>query len=360
MSKKKRILLIALVVVILPLLVLACDLAYFLSRPVQPPAERILTIAPGTGFVRIAHELEEQGIISRRRYFIALARLRQVQGRVHAGEYLFRVAATPEEVLRRLVTGDVLRYPFTVPEGLTFVEIGARLEREGLGSAEVFTALARDEALLRALEIEAATLEGYLFPETYLLERGDTERRLIQAMVREFRRRALPEWQQAAQARGLDAHQWVTLASIVQKEAGSVQEMPVVAAVFHNRLKKGMRLQADPTVIYGVSDYTGRITRRHLNDPHPYNTYVIPGLPPGPIANPGAAALQATAFPSHDDYLYFVARGDGSHVFSRTLDEHNRAVRRYILTPRPAPTQQNPDPETQDAGVLPGEVDSNP
>lgn len=360
MSNKKRILLSTLAAVVLPLLVLAGDLAYFLSRPVQPPVERILTIAPGTGFVRIARELEEQGVISRRHYFIGLARFRQVQGRVHAGEYQFRVAATPEEVLRRLVTGDVLRYPFTVPEGLTYTEIGARLEREGLGNAEAFNALARDAALLEQLGIPAKSLEGYLFPETYLLERGETERRLIQAMVREFRRRALPEWQLAAQARGLGPHQWVTLASIVQKEAGSVQEMPVVAAVFHNRLKKGMRLQADPTVIYGVADYGGRITRRHLNDPHPYNTYVIPGLPPGPIANPGAAALEATAFPSADDYLYFVARGDGSHVFSRTLDEHNRAVRRYILSPRPAATQQNPAPANQDAGVLSRETNTNP
>lgn len=338
MTKKLRLFVsLAVLTVLLPVLLVAADVALFLQRAVAPPETLRLSIEPGTGFSRIARELEERGLIKRRLYFIALARYQQVQGRVHAGEYQFSEAARPQEVLRRLVSGDVIRYTFTVPEGLTLVEIAQRLEREQLGRAEVFLALAQDQAFLGELAIDAPSLEGYLFPETYLIERGDTERRLISAMVREFRRRALPEWHQAAEALGLDLHQWVTLASIVQKEAGPAHEMPVISAVFHNRLAKGMRLQADPTVIYGVEDYAGRITRRHLRDPHPYNTYVIAGLPPGPIANPGAAALQATAFPSDDDYLFFVSRGDGSHVFSRTLQEHNRAVQRYILSPRRAP-----------------------
>ncbi|WP_429884623.1 endolytic transglycosylase MltG [Geoalkalibacter halelectricus] len=335
MKKRLRILLGCFAAaVLLPILVIAADVAWFLTQPVQPPEPSLVTIAPGTGFIRIASDLEERRIIRRSSYFVALARYKEVQGRVHAGDYRFEHPARPAEVLRRLVEGDVVRYAFTVPEGLTLWDIGTRLEREGFGRAEVFLGLARDVELLSRLGIEGPSLEGYLFPETYLLERGDAERRLINAMVREFRRRALPEWRQAAADLGLDLHQWVTLASIVQAEAGSDAEMPVIAAVFHNRLRLGMRLQADPTVIYGVEDYQGRITRRHLRDPHAYNTYVIAGLPPGPIANPGAAALKATAFPSADDYLYFVSRGDGSHVFSRTLEEHNRAVRRYILTPR--------------------------
>ena len=335
MKKRTRILLASLATaVLLPLLLVAADIALFLVQPVQPSEPRVVTVAPGTGFVRIARDLEDQQVIRRSAYFIALARFKEMQGRVHAGDYRFEEPARPLEILHRLVAGDVLRYAFTVPEGLTLWEIGARLEREGFGRAETFLALARDPDLITQLGVEAQSLEGYLFPETYLLERGAVERRLINAMVREFRRRALPQWQQAAAELGLDLHEWVTLASIVQKEAGSAGEKPVVSAVFHNRLRQGMRLQADPTVVYGVEDYAGRITRRHLRDPHPYNTYVISGLPPGPIANPGAAALEATAFPSDDDYLYFVSRGDGSHVFSRTLEEHNRAVRRYILSPR--------------------------
>ncbi len=316
------------------LLALIADFALFLTRPMAPPAPRMIEVASGSSFSAVARQLEQAEVVRRAFYLTLLARFKNVQGAVHAGNYLFQEEARPAEVLRRLVAGDVVRYAFTVPEGLTLAEIAARLEREGLGSAAQFLALARDPNVAETLKIPGADLEGYLFPETYLLEKGASVKRLVQAMVNEFQRRALPEWRAAAAQRGLDLHQWVTLASIIQKEAGEVEEMPLISAVFHNRLKRGIPLQADPTVIYGIKDFDGNITRKHLRMPTPYNTYVHPGLPPGPIANPGAKALRAAAFPAAVDYLYFVARGDGSHQFSRTLQEHNRAVREFQLKGR--------------------------
>jgi UPF0755 protein len=254
-----------------------------------------------------------------------------VTGQVQAGEYLFRDAASPEEILARLVAGDVRRFPFTVPEGLTLVEIAARFEKDGFGSAGEFLQVASDPALMERYLPGAESLEGYLFPETYTLDGGTTAERLIMAMLDECNRRLTPELLAAAKKNGLDRRQLVTLASIVQKEAGNNDEMPLIAAVFHNRLQRKIALQADPTVIYGLDEFDGNLTRKHLQTPTPYNTYTRPGLPPGPIANPGMAALQAAAHPADVDFLYFVARGDGTHAFSRTLKEHNQAVRRYQL-----------------------------
>jgi UPF0755 protein len=299
---------------------------------VAPPAPRLVAIQPGTSFAEVAARLEAEGVIAGALEFKVLSRVRGNAHSIKAGEYDFQEPAAPGKVLDRLITGDVRRLKFTVPEGLNLTEIAAKLEAEGRGDKTAFLALARDPVFISTLGFDAPTLEGYLFPETYTLESGTSEERLIKAMVEQFRTRlGAAELVAAAAERGLDLHQLVTLASIIQKEAGNEAEMPVISGVFHNRLRLRIPLQADPTVIYGIADFDGNLTRKHLNTPSPYNTYRMRGLPAGPIASPGEKALRAAAMPATVDYLYFVSQGDGTHVFSKTLKEHNNMVRRYQL-----------------------------
>lgn len=316
---------------ILALILPVVHVRRFLDRPVAPPERQVVEIPPGASFARVAEDLAAADVIADARLFRLLARRHKADQRIKAGEYAFEKAATPEEILNRLLAGEVVRYPFTVPEGWTIRDIAARLEGEGRGSAETFLRLAQSTENRERLKIDGPSLEGYLFPETYQLTRDMDEQALIEAMVKEFHRRLTPEILAGAKERGLDRNELVILASIVQKEAGNREEMPLIASVFHNRLAIRMPLQADPTVIYGIEDFDGNLTRRHLQTTTPYNTYRIPGLPLGPIANPGEEALRAVAFPAQSDYYYFVAKGDGTHVFSKTLAEHNANVRRYQL-----------------------------
>jgi UPF0755 protein len=316
-------------------LLLAAFIAYpyatFYLRPVAPPSPVTVVIPTGASFARTAASLQDAGVVSSASKLRLLARLRDDARLVKAGEYAFAEAATPDQILDRLIAGDVVFHRVTIPEGYNLNEIGAALLAARFDGADAFNRLARDPDFLASLQIDAPSLEGYLFPETYTFISGMSAERLVRSMVGQLRGRLTPDIIAAASERGLDIHQLLTLASIVQKEAGNREEMPKVAAVFHNRLRLRMPLQADPTVIYGVEDYKGTITRRHLQADTPYNTYRIPALPPGPIASPGEDALRATAFPADVDYLYFVSAGDGTHVFSRTLQEHNRAVQRYRL-----------------------------
>lgn len=303
----------------------------FLHTAVAPPGEQRLLVEPGTPLAAIARQLEQRGVIDSARNFTLLARWQGHATRLQAGEYLFAEAAVPDEILRRLVVGDVRLYRVTFPEGLTMVETAARFSDAGLGSAESVLSLFRDPHLVRQNNIPADSLEGYLFPETYTLRSDTTAPQLVAAMLAQSRAHLSPELLEAAGEHGLNRHQLVILASIIQKEAGDDQEMPLISAVFHNRLQRGMRLQADPTVIYGIAGFDGNLTRKHLATPSPYNTYQLQGLPAGPIANPGEMALRAAAAPAAVNYLYFVARGDGTHQFSTTLAQHNRAVRRFQL-----------------------------
>ncbi|MBE0501762.1 MAG: endolytic transglycosylase MltG [Desulfuromonadales bacterium] len=304
----------------------------FVTHPVTPATAVVLQIKKGTAFNTVAHRLEASGLISNARMFSLLARLRDEIGSIQAGEYDFSQPATPKEILDRLVKGDVRRIQFTIPEGFTLRQIGERLAALNIAPLDAFLLLAVDERFLASHNIRGDSLEGYLFPETYTIRTGLPLTTLLESMLDQLDQQLTPELLDAASGHKLDRHQFLTLASIVQKEAGNDEEMPLIAAVFLNRLKKRMRLQADPTVIYGLGEeYQGNITLAHLRRPTPYNTYTISGLPPGPIASPGQAALLATAFPADVNYLYFVSRGDGTHIFSRTLKEHNQAVRRYQL-----------------------------
>lgn len=299
-------------------------------EPADPNGEvQIFTVARGTTLAQISRDLETRGLV--RSAFAT-----QWQGRydnraqnLRAGEYEISPAATPREILAVLAEGRVKTYPVSVPEGLRLEQIADRLDAAGLVSAPEFIAVVRDPAFTASLGLPGDSMEGYLFPETYRLPHGLSAAEVARVLGREF----LRVWEAvepAARKRGLSMRDVVILASIVEKETAAPEERPRIASVFHNRLEQGIPLATDPTVIYGIEDFDGNLTRAHLLDTkNPYNTYRHPGLPPGPISNPGAAALQAVVDPEHHGYLFFVSRNDGTHVFSRTYAEHEKAVDQY-------------------------------
>jgi UPF0755 protein len=340
-----------------------------ISRQAAGGAEDTIMIPPGTGLRGIRAILAEAGTIEDDVRFVLLARLLDISHRLQAGEYHFAADATPVDILRQLEAGRIVRWPVTIPEGASLFEIAAILSRGQWVDRERFLALVRDPHFTRTLGVEADTLEGYLFPETYYLSRGQSPEEIVRMMVAhlraviaelcpesnsgvrseesEFRMEETEHRTQNTEHRKqntengtqlscpdsssppFNLHELLTLASIVEKETGRAEERHLIACVFLNRLRQGMRLQADPTVIYGIDDFDGNLTRRHLRSDSPYNTYKIKGLPPTPIANPGRAAIEAVLRPAPEPYLYFVSRNDGSHQFSATLKEHNRAVAQF-------------------------------
>lgn len=298
--------------------------------PVQTQAEpQLFQVARGAHLAAIARDLEAAGLVRNARAFRLLARLRDRAHKLQAGEYELSAAASSQAILELLAAGHVKTWEVVVPEGLRAGGIAARLAEAGLVDEAVFLAFALDPTHAEALGVAGPTLEGYLFPTTYKLPRGLSTREVAAAMVDQF----LQVWAPLAplaKERGLDMRQGVTLASIVEKETGAAAERPLIAGVFHNRLTRGMRLESDPTTIYGIVDFDGNLTREHLEDgANMYNTYKIEGLPPGPIASPGAAALRAVLEPAPTDFLFFVSRNDGTHVFARTFAEHEANVNHY-------------------------------
>ncbi|MCA1797401.1 MAG: endolytic transglycosylase MltG, partial [Geobacteraceae bacterium] len=304
---------------------------WFSMRPVEPVEPVLVEVEPGRSFTSVAHELEQAGVVADARALRLLARLKGADRGIHAGVYRFAAAHNPLEVLDVLRRGRVEMAHTTIPEGLRMQEVAGRCVAAGLGSMERYTHLLSDEGFIASTGLDVSRLEGYLFPETYHFAPGTSEEVVLRTMVEQMQARLDPESLAAAQKRGLNRHELITLASIIQMEAGNEAEMARISAVFHNRLERNMRLQSDPTVIYALEDFDGNLTRAHLRQHHPYNTYTVYGLPPGPIASPGQAALHAAAYPADDDALYFVATKEGGHHFSRTLREHNNAVRRYQL-----------------------------
>jgi UPF0755 protein len=312
---------------------LSLGVALGVGRSLGPAAETasevVFVVTPGATLGRMARDLEAAGLVRSRLAVEALGRLLGVADELRSGEYALSASLSPAEILERIVEGRVRTLEVVIPEGLTAAEIAARLEDAGLADAEAFLAVVRDAELPAALGVEGESLEGYLFPETYHLARGLDPREVTRTFVAEFLR-AWRSLEADARARGFSMRETVTLASIVEKETGAPDERPLIASVFHNRLARRMRLESDPTTIYGIPDFDGNLRRTDLEDAkNPYNTYRIPALPPGPIANPGLAALRAAVQPSSSDYLYFVSRNDGTHVFSRSYADHTRAVHRY-------------------------------
>jgi UPF0755 protein len=295
-------------------------------------AEQFVEIPAGAGSRTIGDRLVEAGIVRDATSFRVGLYVSGKGRHLQAGEYRFDRAMTPMEAIDKLARGDVYVINITFPEGLTMAEMGKIYETHEVGPASAFVMAARDPSAIKALDPAARDLEGYLFPETYLLSRRSDAPRLVRLMTERFEHVFTPDLRQAAAARGLTVRQAVTLASIVEKEASRPEERPIVAAVYENRLRIGMALQCDPTVIYALDragKYTGNLRRDDLAFDSPYNTYRYPGLPPGPIASPGRASLEAAVHPAQVDFLYFVSRNDGSHEFARTLDEHNRNVQKW-------------------------------
>jgi peptidoglycan lytic transglycosylase G len=295
-------------------------------------AEQFIEVSPGTGTSAIGRMLVAEGILRDEFTFRAALWWTGRSRTLQAGEYRFDRAASAVDVIGRLARGDVYARPLTFPEGLTIDEMSRLFEIRGFGSGSSFVAAARAGSLIKDLDPAAADLEGYLFPETYALTRGTSAQRLVRLMIDRFRATYTDDLRRRAQAQGLTTRQVVSLASLIEKETGKPEERPLVAAVYRNRLKIGMGLQADPTVVYALQKagrYDGNIRRTDLAFDSPYNTYRYPGLPPGPIAAPGKASLEAALMPASAAYLYFVSRNDGSHVFSETLAEHNRNVRDF-------------------------------
>jgi UPF0755 protein len=295
-------------------------------------AEQFVTIEPGSSTRTIGQRLIEAGVVADEATFRAALWRTGLSRSLQAGEFRFDTPMTPAEVIEKIARGDVYNRRITFPEGLTIQEMARIYEQQGFGRAAAFVRASRDAAAIRDIDPDAADLEGYLFPETYSLPRDATAETLVGLMVARFRKLFTREMQQAAQALELTPRQAIALAALVEKETALPSERPMVAAVYLNRLKIGMPMQADPTVIYALQragKYDGNLRRDDLQFDSRYNTYRYPGLPPGPIASPGLRSLQAAVRPAEVDYLYFVSRNDGSHVFARTLAEHNENVRQY-------------------------------
>lgn len=288
---------------------------------------RDISLPSKSGVKRLAADLEVGGIIRSRLHFMLLGRLTGLSGRLKAGDYRFNNAMTPYAILDKVAKGDVDYRRFTLPEGYSIYQAAELVEQKGYFTKDEFLKACRDQQLLAKLGITAASAEGYLFPATYNLTLSATAEQLVLQMANRFEKGAAAI---KGGGRGLSRHQLVTLASMIEKEAVVPAEKPLISSVFHNRLKLGMPLQSDPTAVYGVRAFGGKVTKADILRPSPYNTYLIKGLPPGPIGNPGEDALRAAAQPADSSYLYFVARKDGTHHFSKNLEEHNRAVRTYL------------------------------
>lgn len=298
------------------------------TAPTLPASAVTVVIREGAGVAEIARRLESAGVVRSALLFRLWARWAGRDRTMQPGTYRFETSTDMNGVLTRLAAG-VEPVEVTIPEGLTVREIADLLAARGLGSAESFRCLAADPEFLLAAGVPGPQLEGFLFPDTYRFIPPEEPSEILATMVRRFHERFDAEHYRRTSDRHLTVNEVLTLASIIEKETGKAAERPLIAAVFANRLRIGMPLQSDPTVIYSLPAFDGNLTRADLAHPSPYNTYVARGLPPGPIANPGLAAIDAALAPADSSALYFVSRNDGSHEFSTTLAEHNRAVARF-------------------------------
>ena len=309
------------------------DILSFADSPVgTEPVVQIVNVNSGQGFQSISEMLFERGIMEHPTKFRLLARIKGYDKRIKAGEYELSSTMTPNKILKIMVQGRVLLHRLTIPEGYNLQQVAQAVSKAGFGTEIDFLKAATDPDLVRSQGIDAETFEGYLFPDTYYFPKGTLPKKIIFSMVKRFWSIFLPEWKEQAKSMGLTIHQVVTLASIIEKETGIPAERPIISSVFHNRLNRKMRLESDPTVIYGIKDFNGNITRKDLVTSTRYNTYTINGLPPGPISNTGIEALKAALYPEDTDFLFFVSRRDRTHQFSTNIRDHNRAVRKYQLS----------------------------
>lgn len=319
---------------IIIIIVFVFSFSFFLFSPVQLNQPVTIEVSQGMSLNAVAKVLYNNGVISDIQKFRLLARVLNLSKKIHAGEYQFKGRVTPLLVLKFLTKGWVKKYTISIPEGFTTKQIISLILSNGLGRADEFDRVLSDKEFLKTFGLENYGPEGYLFPDTYIFYKGMSEREMLSEMFRNFKRKIPIDAEEKAKKHNLTLHEVVILASIVQKETYQSAEMPLVSAVFLNRLRKGMPLQADPTVIYAIPNFSGNLRKVDLTIKSPYNTYIYRGLPPGPICNPGVDAINAVLNPANVPYLYFVSKNDGSHEFSVSFKEHNKKVEIYQLKRR--------------------------
>lgn len=301
----------------------------YIKTPFNIENDKLFEVKKGeTGFM-IINNLADAGIIKNKFFFKIMVRFKGGDRRIIPGFYLARKNESPESFWNRLLNGDVEKYKLTVPEGYNIYQIARLVENSKLGKAERFLMLAKDKKFISSLGLDVPSIEGYLFPSTYYFMPNTREEDVIKEMYKKmldvlYKEIGIPE-----RTPKRKIHEILIFASMIEKEAKIKEEMPLISAVFHNRKKLGMKLQCDPTVIYGLKDFDGNLTKKDLKTKHPYNTYVNYGLPPTPIGNPSKEAILSAYKPANVDYLYFVSKNDGTHIFSKTLKEHNLAVLKY-------------------------------
>lgn len=297
-----------------------------LTKPINVSEDTEVYIPKGTSFSSIAKIFKEKGIIKNETIFILIGRIYGIEKKARAGYYLFTKEMTVLDVIKKLLQGKILEYTVTVVEGDSLYEIADKLSKINPDFKNQLFELAYDKAFLKSLKIDAPSLEGYLFPDTYNVPKGLELEEIVKLMVKRFWEVYDSKLIEKTKKMGWTVNQVVTLASIIEKEAKVDEEKPLISAVYHNRLKLGMPLQADPTAIYGIKRYKDGVTKKDLKNRSPYNTYVIKGLPPGPIASPGLKSIIAAVNPAKVSYLYFVSRGDGTHEFSNDYKTHVSAI----------------------------------
>jgi UPF0755 protein len=289
----------------------------------------VVEIPQGSSFSQVARLLQENHVIVDERIFTWMARLTGNDRKIIPGEYELHEGMRPTEILSQLVNGRVLYHSIMIPEGFTLAQIGNVLAKKELADKAEFIRLAHEQEFIRHLQLNVPSLEGYLFPDTYFFVRHTETEKIIQTLVNRLWKVFTPDLQRRAKELNMSVQEVLTLASVIEKETAISQERPLVSGVFHNRLQRNMPLQSDPTVIYALETFDGDLRKRDLAIDSPYNTYRVRGLPPGPIGNPGEAAIHAALYPTRTNFVYFVSRNDGSHHFSATLAEHNKAVEKY-------------------------------
>ena len=292
----------------------------------------IISISPGDSLKKISIDLKNHRLIRSASAFRLLANIRKQQTQIQVGEYELNQSMLPMDILTAITSGKTLFHSVTIPEGYRITEIAELLAAKNLINKKKFIEETKNSEIIKSLDITSDSLEGYLFPETYHFSKHSSERKIVHTMVNTFKKRVIrKKFMNHVPQSSLTLHEIITLASIIEKETGANDERKHISSVFHNRLRKKMLLQTDPTVIYAIENFDGNIRKKDLNIDSPYNTYRYKGLPPGPIANPGMKSITAALNPIKTNHLYFVSRKDGSHHFSSSLEEHNRAVKQYQL-----------------------------
>ncbi len=326
---RTRLVFISIGLFFLVIVFLSLGFGLFLLSPADKEGpDQVFIVKERSALREVAGDLEKNGLITNKTLFVLWTRAKGYGKDIRAGEYTLSPAMAPVQLLEILRKGLVILHPVTIPEGFTKDQIAEALAAKGLAGKKHFLELTEDKALMRQYGISGPSLEGYLFPDTYHFSRGTPTLAVLDTMVKRFKQVVAPLMEKVP-GTGMKFEEVVTLASIVEKETGRTDERPLIASVFLNRLRLGMRLESDPTVIYGIENFDGDLKKKDLAQKTPYNTYVNYGLTPGPIANPGLESIKAVVDPARTDYLYFVSRNDGSHQFSKTLAEHNRAVEIY-------------------------------